>query len=166
MLIYLGADHRGYAIKEYLKAFLKNAGYPVSDMGNAVLDENDDYTDFASKVAERVSVDYDRSRGIVICGSGAGVIITANKYPHIRSAVALTPDQAYDLRNDDDVNILGISANYITPEIAQKIVVTWLQTPFANEARFRRRIEKLSQIEMKINRPEFGGFPYEHNPND
>lgn len=166
MLIYIGADHRGFAIKEYVKAFLKDAGYTVSDVGNATLDEGDDYVDFASKVAEHVSVDYDRSKGIVICGSGAGVTITANKYPNVRSAVALTPDQAYDLRNDDDVNILGIGANYTTPEAAKKIVVTWLQTPFAQEARFRRRIEKLSQIEMKINRPEFGGTPYEHNPND
>ena len=159
MLIYLGADHRGYAIKEYLKIFLKDAGYTVSDMGDMKVDENDDYVDFASKVAERVSTDYDRSKGIVICGSGAGVTITANKYPNIRSAVALSPDQAYDLRNDDDVNILGIGANYTTPEAAKKIVTTWLQTPFAKEARFRRRLEKLSQIEMKINRPEFGGTP-------
>lgn len=166
MLIYIGADHRGYAIKEYLKVFLKDGGYTVYDVGNSKLDENDDYTDFASKVAERVSLDYDRSKGILICGSGSGMTITANKYPNIRAGVALTPDHAYDLRNDDDVNILGIGASYTSSDQAKKIVVTWLQTPFAREARFRRRIEKLSQIEMKINRPEFGGTPYENNFND
>lgn len=166
MLIYLGSDHRGYAIKEYLKVFLKDAGYSVADVGNVQLDESDDYVDFASKVAERVSVDYDRSQGVVVCGSGAGVTIVANKYPNIRAGVALSSNQAYDLRNDDDVNVLGIGANYTTPEQAKKIVMTWLQTPFAREARFRRRIEKLSQIEMKIDRPEFGGTPYEHNSND
>ncbi|MBI5733306.1 RpiB/LacA/LacB family sugar-phosphate isomerase [Candidatus Jorgensenbacteria bacterium] len=150
MLIYIGADHRGFELKEYLKNALKSMGYSVSDVGNDHYDETDDYPDFAKAVAKKISIDYENSRGILICGSGAGVDIVANKFPNVRSALVMTADQAFDSRNDDDVNILSLGANYVDAEAAKKIVITWLQTPFAEDERFRRRIKKISQIELEL----------------
>lgn len=153
MVIYIGADHRGFKIKESLANILKYGGYPVVDVGNTHYDEHDDYVDFAKKVAEKVSIDYEHNRGILICGSGAGMEIVANKHPNVRASLALTPDQAFDGRNDDDTNILCLGANYLNEELAKKIALTWLQTPFSKEPRYRMRIEKILQVEMERMRP-------------
>lgn len=149
MLIYIGADHRGFKLKEKIKSFLEKKGYEVTDLGNVRFDETDDYPDFAGAVAGRVSREYESSRGILICGSGAGVAITANKFPKVRAALALTPDQAFDGRNDDDVNILALAADYTEEGLAEKTVMTWVTTPFANEERHRRRLGKIGKIEAE-----------------
>ncbi len=149
MIIYLGADHKGFELKEHLKNFLKNNGYQVVDLGNDHYEEGDDYPDFAEAVARKVSLNYETSRGILICGSGVGVDVVANKFRHVRSALASSADQAFDARNDDDVNILSLGADYLKPDEAERIVLTWLTTPFAGEDRFRRRLEKLNKIENK-----------------
>ena len=150
MLIYLGADHRGFQIKEYIKVLLKNMGYEVSDMGSFRYDANDDYPEFASLVAERVSRDNENSRGILICGSGVGMDIIANKFPLVRSALVTSSDQAFDSRNDDDANILCLASNYLDAETIKKITLTWLKTPFSREERYRRRINTIHQIEEKL----------------
>ncbi|MGC9610618.1 MAG: RpiB/LacA/LacB family sugar-phosphate isomerase [Minisyncoccia bacterium] len=147
MLIYIGADHRGFKLKETLKNFLKLRGYQVVDLGNTVYDEGDDNPIFAAKVAEQVNVDSETSRGILICGSGVGVSIVANKFPHIRAALASSPDQAYDSRKEDDSNILALGANYLDDETAERITLTWLETPFSGEERYRRRLSEIDQIE-------------------
>lgn len=150
MLIYLGSDHRGFQLKEYIKALLKNMGYEVSDVGAFRYDTNDDYPDFASLVAERVSRDHENSRGILICGSGVGMDVVANKFPMIRAALVANPDQAFDSRNDDDANILCLASNYADAEIIKKIVMSWLKTPFSREERHRRRINKIHEIEEQL----------------
>ncbi len=152
MVIYFGADHLGYQLKEILKKFVKSKGFEVADLGNDHLDENDDYPDFAEKAAESVSRDYENARGIIICGSGVGVDVVANKFIKIRSALVTNPDQAFDSRNDDDANILALAANYTTPEDAQKIVTVWLSTPFSNSEHHRRRVQKI--IELESRKPE------------
>jgi len=149
MIIYIGADHRGFQLKEALRDYLKNLGYQVSDMGNSHYDENDDYTDFASAVAEKVSADWSGSLGVLICGSGAGVDITANKYDRVRSVLAFSPDQAGDSRGDDNTNIISIPADFVDLEISKKILVTWLQTPFKGGERYERRLDKIKSIEQK-----------------
>lgn len=153
MIIYIGADHRGFELKEHLKNFLQSKGYQVADMGNASYDESDDYPDFAEAVARKVSANYENARGLLICGSGVGVDVVANKFRSVRSALASTADQAFDSRNDDDANILSLGANYLKPEDAEKIVLTWLTTPFAGEERFRRRLEKVRNLEQKVSHP-------------
>ncbi len=150
MLLYIGADHNGFALKEHLKTFLKESGYTVTDVGNAALDQNDDYPDFAAAVAQRVSQEFETARGIVICKSGVGMDIVVNKFPRIRAVLAMTPDQAFDARNDDDVNVLAMGAGYLDLQTAKKILITWLETPFASEPRFRRRIQKISSVEQRI----------------
>ena len=149
MNIYIGADHRGFKMKEYLKTFLKSQGYNVTDLGNDKYDEGDDYPDFAIAVAEHVAKEYEGSRGILICGSGAGMSITANKLSRIRAVLALTPDQAFDSRNDDDANVLALAANYVDLETGKRIVGTWLTTPFSGEERHQRRIGKIRTLEIR-----------------
>lgn len=149
MIIYIGADHRGFELKENLKKFLENKGYELEDMGASRYDEADDYPDFAEAVAKKVSLNYENARGILICASGVGVDVVANKFRNIRSSLVLNSNQAYDSRNDDDANILSLPAEYVKPEEAKQIVTTWLETPFAGEERFRRRLEKVRQLEEK-----------------
>ena len=149
MIIYLGADHKGFKLKEYLKNSLKEKGYEIVDLGNDSYDENDDYPDFASAVAQRVSVDYEQSRGILSCGSGVGVDVVANKFKNVRSALANTSNQAFDSRNDDDTNVLSLAADYLTPEEALKTVEVWLTTPFSGETRHQARLKKISEMESK-----------------
>ena len=149
MTIYIGADHRGFELKEHLKSFLASKGYQVADMGNDHYDKEDDYPDFAAKVAKNVSEEYETAMGILICGSGVGVDVVANKFPRVRSALAMSPDQAFDARNDDNANVLSLAANYTSKEAAEKIVSTWLATPFAGDERFRRRLKKIEDVEFE-----------------
>lgn len=147
MVIYLGADHRGFRLKEAIKRFLGDEGYEIVDAGNSVQDETDDYVDFAKTVAEHVSRDPVGGRGILFCGSGAGVDITANKFRRVRSVLGFSPDQVFDARHDDNVNVLSLAADYLIESDAKDIVRVFLKTPFAGEERHRRRLEKISDIE-------------------
>lgn len=153
MIIYIAADHRGYKLKEQIKDFLKSLGYSVGDAGNNHYDENDDYPDFAATLADRVGIDHDNAKGILICGSGNGMAIVANKFMNVRAVVAMNSDQAFDSRNDEDANVLCLAADYTEPEQAKKIVLTWIQTVFSGEERFRRRINKTMEVEFKTCRP-------------
>lgn len=153
MLIYIGADHRGFELKGKLKEFLKLRGYTVVDLGDEKYNESNDYPLFAMKVAKQVSQEFETARGILVCGSGVGMSVVANKFLHIRAALAGTPDQAYDSRNEDDTNVLALGANYLDEATAKKIVLTWLETPYAGEERFQRRIEEISRLEEKLISP-------------
>ncbi len=150
MVIYIGADHKGFELKAELKEFIQGLGYQVFDVGAETLDENDDYPDFAAAVAEKVSNEYENARGIVICASGVGVDIVANKFPRVRSSLVSTSDQAFDARNDDDANVLALGANYVRSDDVKRILTTWLGTPFSGEERHRRRRDKISKIEIEL----------------
>lgn len=150
MIVYIGADHRGFKLKEAIKSFLKNRGYQVWDVGNSKYDEQDDYPDIALALARKVSNDYENSKGILICGNGVGMSIVANKFRRIRAGLVMNSDQAFDSRNDDDTNVLVLSADYLTTDAVRKTLITWLETPFAREDRFRRRIEKIQRIEEEF----------------
>lgn len=145
MIIYLGADHRGFNLKENLKQFLNKSGYEVVDLGNTKYEEGDDYTDFVKMVAKKVAAD-PSSRGVVVCGSGVGADIVANRFRGVRSVLAISAEQAADSRNDDDTNVLSLAADYIDLEQAKKIVSSWLQTPFSGEERYKRRIQEIDEL--------------------
>lgn len=147
MLIYIGADHRGFKLKESLTNFLKNQGFKVVDVGNDKYDENDDYPDFAALVARQVAQDTIDRRGIVICGSGAGVDIVVNKFDGVRSILAINAEQAQKSRSDDDANVLSLAADFIKEEEAIKILDLWLKTSFSGEEKYKRRIAKINKIE-------------------
>ncbi len=149
VIIYFGADHRGFNLKEYLKELVKEQAFEVVDMGNKVYDEKDDYPDFAAAVVKKVSADPEGSKGILMCGSGTGMDIAANKFSRVRSVLALSGDQVYDARHDDDVNVLTFAADFVSNEDAAKITKVFLETPFSGEERHRRRLEKISDIENR-----------------
>jgi len=147
MIIYIGADHRGFKMKEGLKAFLEKKGYPVFDCGAASYDDKDDYPDFAEAVVKKVKETPEESAGILICGSGAGICIAANKFKNIRAAIAVSSAQAKAARTDDHVNVLCFAADYMTEEDASSIALDWLSTPFSQEDRHLRRLKKISNLE-------------------
>ena len=142
MTIYIAADHRGFALKEYIQKYLARAGHAVEDCGNTIEDSNDDYPDFARAVAERVAGEAG-TKGIILCGSGNGVAIVANKTRGIRAAVAMTAEQARRTRSDEDANILALAADYTSEEQAREIIEAFLSTPFLDEERHMRRIGKI-----------------------
>jgi ribose 5-phosphate isomerase B len=150
MTIYIGADHRGFALKEHLKGILKNEAYDVVDVGAATYDKDDDYPVFAKAVAESVDKAPERDRGILICGSGFGVDIAANKFPGIRAALPMSADHAYQARHDDDANVLCIAADFMDEAAAEQIMKIFLATPFVHEERYSRRLEEIRKTEEKI----------------
>lgn len=146
-VIALGADHAGYLLKEGLKAWLAGRGYEILDFGTdsqaAV-----DYPDFALPVARAVSAGK-AAGGVLVCGTGIGMAIAANKVPGIRAAVCHDPEAARVSREHNDANVLALGARSTPPELACAILETWLTTPFAG-GRHARRLAKLSALE----RPE------------
>ena len=147
-MIYIGADHKGYKLKEALKVYLQELNYGWEDLGAKELNLNDDYPDFALAVAKKVAENPDENRGILICGSGAGVDIVANKIKDIRSALCFDVKQAQMSRNDDNTNVLSLSADFISESLAKEIVKIWLETPFSGLEHHVRRIEKIKEIEI------------------
>ncbi len=145
--IYFGADHRGFNLKETLKRVAEEWGYKVEDLGNEHFEEDDDYPDFAIKVGKKVSLAPDKSRGVLICGSGVGVDIAANKFIGARSVLGISEAQVKSAREDDDVNVLSIAADFINREEAIKMLKVFLETDFKTEAKYRRRILKISEVE-------------------
>ena len=147
MATYLGADHRGYRLKEKLKEHLVSRGFLVTDMGTHS-EESVDYPIFAEKVARGVLED-PNNKGILFCGSGAGVCIAANKVKGIRAAVAWDPKIARVARNDDNINVLCLASDSTDLEVAKVISKTFLDTSFAGEERYRRRAKQIKAIEEK-----------------
>lgn len=148
MNVYIGADHRGFAMKEGLTAWLTEQGYEVSDVGALEMQEGDDYPDYAKLVAEKVTQDADNNRGILLCGSGVGVAVAANKIAGIRAANIQSVDVAKSARNDDDINIIALGSDILSLEDAKAITATFLTTPFSGLERHVRRVDKIKKLEQ------------------
>jgi RpiB/LacA/LacB family sugar-phosphate isomerase len=146
MKIYIGADHRGYKLKEKLEAWLKKEKHEVEDMGAFEFDPEDDYTLYAEKVALMVR-DNDGSRGILLCGSGVGVDVVANKFDGIRASIGKTAKQVRAGREDDDMNILVIAADFTEDSDAKNMTKVFLEAKFDKEARHKRRLQDIKRIE-------------------
>jgi ribose 5-phosphate isomerase B len=147
MKIYLGADHNGFALKAKLLAFLERSGYEVVDSGDVQLNPEDDFPQFASKVCQQMLLDTsDDVRGILICGSGQGMCMAANRFKGIRASLCWNVHEARSSRNDDDSNVLCLSAREYSEETSQSIAMTWLNTPFAGATRYKRRIKELDEL--------------------
>jgi len=141
-VVHIGADHGGFALKESLKKYLSGKGYDVRDKGNLRLDSKDDYPDYAFAVARAVSREKS-SKGILICSTGQGVCIAANKIKGVRGVLVHDVYDAKRTRNDEDANVLCLAGRRFTSSNVLGIVNAWLSTPFANVARHKRRIRKL-----------------------
>ena len=144
MRIAIGSDHRGYHLKEKLAGILRSKGYEVSDEGTS-LTESVDYPDFAVLVAQKVS-DGSCDRGILICGTGIGMAITANKFPGIRAAPITDEITAEISRRHNDLNVLCLPADMLSPRSVERMVEIWVDTEFEG-GRHQRRVEKIGVIE-------------------
>ncbi len=144
MKIALAADHAGFEDKENLKRTLDEIGVTYEDMGTYSC-ESVDYPDYARKVGEAVAGgEYDR--GLLVCGSGTGMAIAANKVPGVRAAVAWNEDIARLSRQHNDANVLSLPARFVPQDEIDKIVKAWLSADFEG-GRHGRRVEKIEQIE-------------------
>ncbi len=149
MKIFLGADHRGFELKEKLKEWLKDKGYVVEDMGAYKLDTEDDYPDFAVAVAGKVAEDPEGNRGVLLCGSGGGMDVVANKIRGVRATVTWSQDAVEHARARDNANVISIAADWTPPETAREIVRIFLEMDFGQAERDLRRLEKIREIEEK-----------------
>jgi ribose 5-phosphate isomerase B len=147
MRIYLGADHNGFDDKAAIADMLTKAGHEVVDCGDVTRDGDDDFPQFAGQVATALLGDKDNdSKGILVCGSGQGMVMAANRFKGIRASLVWNLEEARSSRNDDDSNVLCMSAKHTSLEDMKSIVTTWLNTPFAAAPRFVRRLKQLDNL--------------------
>ena len=144
----LGTDHGGYALKTELMPWLQGLGYEVLDLGAHAFDAGDDYPDFAAVVARAVASGQ-APRGIIICGSGIGACIVANKVTGVRASACQDTYSARQGVEHDDMNVLCLGARVIGAELAKEVVNAFLSAQFSGEERHRRRLQKLIDIESQ-----------------
>ena len=141
--VFIAADHRGVGLKLYIYEMLSAAGYNIKNLGTDDLNTPVDFPDIAAKMADAMLGDK-KSRGILICGTGAGMEIAANRYRHLRASRCGRPEQARDDRFHDDINVLALAADDIDIEIAFLCVQAFLESPFDDCEKRRRRLKKIS----------------------
>ena len=146
--IVLAADHAGYQLKQYLKHLVSSLGYRVIDAGTFQPELPDDYPDWAEALADRLQKG-EAKRGILICGSGVGVCVAANKIPGIRAGICHDSYSARQGVEHDDMNVLVLGARIIGEELAADLVRNFLGAAFSNEDRHVRRLAKVHAIEEK-----------------
>ncbi len=147
-VVYVGADHRGFKLKDKIVNELREKDWTVTDLTKKY-DPLDDYPDISIELAQKVV--QEKALGVLACGSGAGVTISANKVDGARAAMAMNKKQARKIREDDDVNILCLSTDFVNEEDNLEIVIEFLEAIFMTEERFIRRINKIKKYEkLKI----------------
>lgn len=150
MKIYLSSDHAGFHLKEKVFAYLAKHGYDVEEVGSHVLNPDDDFPEFAQEAALKVIGDDSKDpRAILLCGGGQGMCMAANRFRGIRASVIWDAHEAKMTRNDNDSNVLCLPSRVLEQEedaVWEGIIETWLNTPFANAARFRRRNAQIDEI--------------------
>ncbi|MFA4915673.1 MAG: ribose 5-phosphate isomerase B [Syntrophales bacterium] len=145
--IVIGSDHAGYPLKEEIKRYLAEVGEEITDLGTHCEDTSD-YPDFGIAVSEKVSSG-EFKRGILLCGSGVGMTIVANKFPSVRAVLCLDKDTAHMSRLHNDTNILVLAGRRTDIETAIEITGTWLKTAFEG-GRHKRRVDKITELEKRL----------------
>ena len=148
MRVAIGSDHAGLVLKGPIADAIRAAGHEVVDCGAFSLDPGDDYPDFAEAVA-RALIDGRADRGVLVCGSGVGASVAANKFPGIRSALCHDTFSARQGVEDDDMNVLALGARVIGPSLAVELVGTFLRARFSDAERHRRRLAKVIGFEER-----------------
>lgn len=147
MKVFLGSDHNGFHLRNKLKTYLVKAGYEVVVDGELRLDPDDDFPVFAQKVVQDVLASDDSdARGVLICGSGQGMCMAANRFNGIRASLGYDRESVKAARNDDDANVLCLPARHLENDAANLLVETFLNTPFAGAPRFIRRIKEMDEF--------------------
>jgi ribose 5-phosphate isomerase B len=145
--VIIGADHAGFSLKEIIKRYLADAGYAITDVGTDCTDSVD-YPDFGIRVAARVS-NGEFDRGVLVCGSGVGMSIVANKFPHVRAVVGLDEDTVRLSRQHNDTNVLVLAGRRTDQDLAKSITRLWLNTKFEG-GRHQRRLDKIGELEARL----------------
>lgn len=148
MKIFLATDHAGFDLKENIKKYLLSQSLEVEDLGAFELNLDDDYPDFISKAAEKVSND-SSAFAIIFGKSGAGEAIVANKFKNVRAVLGFSKENVMLSREHNNANVLSLGSEFVDSEKAEELVDIFLNTPFSNEARHKRRIEKIQDIEKQ-----------------
>lgn len=151
MKIAIGADHGGYRLKEIVVPYIQSLGHEIEDVG-CTCEQSVDYPDYALPVCEQV-VQGKVDRGILICGTGIGMSIAANKVAGIRCALVHDMFSAQATRDHNDTNVLAMGERVIGPGVAQEIIRIWLETPFSNGERHVGRLNKVKRIEEQNAQP-------------
>lgn len=147
MKIFLGADHAGYELKNALREHLVHGGHEVEDEGAKTLDDADDYPRYAYAVASKLlGEDENAALGILVCGSGQGMSMAANRVNGVRAALAWSPDSARAAREDDNANVLVLPSRFVVPEEAFDMVDAWLAAHFKADPKYQRRLDELEQL--------------------
>lgn len=146
MKVFLAADHAGLELKDKIKTFLTGKDYEVTDCGAFDFNAEDDYPDFVLTAAENVAKNED-SMGIVIGKSGAGEAIVANKIKGVRAAIGFSRENVLFLRTHNDANVLSLGSAFVNEEEAMQFVSLFLETPFSQDERHKRRIDKIKKLE-------------------
>jgi ribose 5-phosphate isomerase B len=146
MNVAIGADHGGFELKQTLSAVLRDAGHNVLDLGAESPQPGDDYPDYARAVGRAV-VDGEAERGVLVCGSGAGAAIAANKMRGVRAALAHDTYTAHQMVEHDNANVCCLGARVIGPELAAEIVRVFVAARFTGEERHLRRLAKVAEME-------------------
>lgn len=147
MKVYIGADHNGFHLRNALIEYLKRAGYDVVDEGDTKLEPEDDFPVFAQRVVKDVlGSDDSDARGILLCGSGQGMCMAANRFKGIRAALGYDRESIRAARNDDDANVLCLPANTIDKSQLNILTEMFLNTAFAAAPRFKRRLAQLDEM--------------------
>lgn len=145
-MLYLGTDHRGFELKEQIKKILQEQGIAFEDLGNQQLEPEDDYTDFGLAVAKKVAENPEENRGILLCGSGIGMSIIANRIKGVRAGLSLSPWMAEHGRQNEDINVLVLASNISDLKVSQDIIQTFLNTTFLSEEKYIRRKKELDNF--------------------
>jgi len=145
--IIIGSDHAGFTLKEAIKSYLESRGYALTDVGTADT-ESVDYPDFGCQVAEEVAGGK-YAKGILVCGSGVGMAIVANKFPRVRAVLSMDEETARMSRLHNDTNILVLAGRRTDIETARRIADTWLSTAFES-GRHQQRLDKISELEKRL----------------
>ena len=148
MKIAIGADHAGFELKEMLKEYLEDEDYQVIDAGALSFEPTDDYPEYAAEVGRMVAGGA-ADRGILVCDSGIGVDIVANKIPGVRSALVFDEELAKITRQHNNSNVLSLGAMFVDEEKAKRIVDNFLKTDFSHAERHERRIHEIEKIERQ-----------------
>lgn len=146
MTIFIGADHRGFELKNKIIEYLQEKDIRIEDMGNYQYDPLDDFPDFAKKVAQAVLQNPENYLGIVICGSGVGVAIMANRFKGIRCGIGFEADQVKHIRENDHINVLALPSDYVDFEKTKELIDVFLSSNPKTEEKYLRRIKKLDEV--------------------
>ena len=152
MRVAIGADHGGYALKDEIKSFLESLGHEIIDVGAHNLDPADDFPDFTKPLAESVASG-SADRGIMICGSGVGASVAANKVKGIRASVCHDTYSAHQGVEHDDMNVLCLGARIVGIELARELTGAFLSAEYVPEERFQRRLDKVLDMESRFGQP-------------